>query len=234
MSLGKGTRLGPYEIHESLGAGGMGEVFRARDTRLSREVAVKVLPQGLGNDAERLSRFQQEAHAVAALSHPNIIALFDVGEQDGTRYILSELLEGCTLREKMNGGPLSLRRVQDYGLQIAHGLAAAHGKGIVHRDLKPENIFNGKDGRAKILDFGLARQAPLLAMAAEADATVAAPQTMPGVMLGTIGYMSPEQVEGKPADARSDIFSVGAILHEMLSGERAFRRDTTAETPSDG
>src|SRR5262249_4244161 len=146
----------------------------------NRDVAVKVLPQAFGNDAERLARFQQEAHAVAALSHPNVIALFDVGEHDSARYIVSELLEGSTLREKMNGGPLSLRRVQDYALQIAHGLAAAHGKGIVHRDLKPENIFISKDGRAKILDFGLARQNAFLAMAAEADATIAAPQTTPG------------------------------------------------------
>ena len=230
MSLPKGARLGPYEILESLGAGGMGEVFRARDTRLNRDVALKILPQGFSNDGERLSRFQQEAQAVAALSHPNIMALFDVGEHDGTRYFVSELLEGGTLREKMNGGPLSLRRVQDYALQIAHGLAAAHGRGIVHRDLKPENIFISKDGRAKILDFGLARQNAFVALAAEADATMAAPQTTPGMMLGTVGYMSPEQVEGKPADARSDIFSFGAILHEMLSGERAFRRDTTAET----
>jgi serine/threonine protein kinase len=230
MSLPKGTRLGPYEIQDSLGAGGMGEVFRAHDTRLNRDVALKVLPQAFSTDPERLARFQQEAQAVAALSHPNIIALFDVGEQDGTRYIASELLEGGTLREKLNGGPLPLRRVQDYALQIAHGLAAAHSKGIVHRDLKPENIFISKDGRAKILDFGLARQNDFRAMAADGDATLAAPQTTPGMMLGTVGYMSPEQVEGKPADARSDIFSFGAILHEMLSGERAFRRDSTAET----
>jgi len=208
----------------------MGEVFRAHDTRLNRDVALKVLPQAFNNDRERLARFQQEAQAVAALSHPNIIALFDVGEQDGMRYIVSELLEGGTLREKMNGSPLTLRRVQDFALQIAHGLAAAHGRGIVHRDLKPENIFICKDGRAKILDFGLARQNAFVAMAAEGDATIAAPQTTPGMMLGTVGYMSPEQVEGKPADARSDIFSFGAIVHEMLSGERTFRRDTTAET----
>src|ERR1700757_46402 len=174
MSHAKGTRLGPYEIQESLGAGGMGEVYRSRDTRLNREVALKVLPQAFGSDPERLARFQQEAQAVAALSHPNIIALYDVGEQDGTRYIVSELLEGGTLREKMNAGALPLRRVQDYALQIAHGLAAAHGKGIVHRDLKPENIFISKDGRAKILDFGLARQNSFLAMAVEGDATMVA------------------------------------------------------------
>jgi eukaryotic-like serine/threonine-protein kinase len=229
MSLPRGTRLGPYEIQESLGAGGMGEVFRARDTRLNRDVALKVLPHAFSTDPERLGRFQQEAEAVAALNHPNIVALFDVGEQNGTRYIVSELLEGANLREKLNGGSLPLRRVQDYALQIAHGLAAAHDKGIVHRDLKPENIFIGKDGRAKILDFGLARQNPFAA-AAEADATMAAPQTTPGMMLGTVGYMSPEQVEGKPADNRSDIFSFGAVLHEMLSGERAFKRDSMAET----
>jgi serine/threonine protein kinase len=208
----------------------MGEVYRARDSRLNRDVALKVLPHAFSTDPERLARFQQEAQAVAALSHPNIIALFDIGEQNGTRYIASELLEGSTLREKLNAGALPLRRVQDYALQIAHGLSAAHSKGIVHRDLKPENIFVSKDGRAKILDFGLARQSAFAAMAADGDATIAAPQTTPGMMLGTIGYMSPEQVEGQPADARSDIFSFGAILHEMLSGERAFKRDSTAET----
>ena len=207
----------------------MGEVFRARDTRLNRDVALKVLPHAFSSDPERLGRFQQEAEAVAALNHPNIVALFDVGEQNGTRYIVSELLEGGNLREKLNAGPLPLRRVQDYALQIAHGLAAAHGKGIVHRDLKPENIFISKDGHAKILDFGLARQNPL-AMSAESDATMAAPQTTPGMMLGTVGYMSPEQVKGEPADERSDIFSFGAVLHEMLGGERAFKRDSTAET----
>ena len=207
----------------------MGEVFRARDTRLNRDVALKVLPHAFSSDPERLGRFQQEAEAVASLNHPNIVALFDVGEQNGTRYIVSELLEGGNLREKLNAGPLPLRRVQDYALQIAHGLAAAHGKGIIHRDLKPENIFISKDGHAKILDFGLARQNPL-AMSAEADATLAAPQTTPGMMLGTVGYMSPEQVKGEAADERSDIFSFGAILHEMLSGERAFKRDSTAET----
>jgi serine/threonine protein kinase len=207
----------------------MGEVFRARDTRLNRDVALKVLPHAFSSDPERLGRFQQEAEAVAALNHPNIVALFDVGEQNGTRYIVSELLEGGNLREKLNAGPLPLRRVQDYALQIAHGLAAAHGKGIIHRDLKPENIFISKDGHAKILDFGLARQ-NLLAMSAEADATVAAPQTTPGMMLGTVGYMSPEQVKGEAADERSDIFSFGAVLHEMLGGERAFKRDSTAET----
>ncbi len=229
MSIPKGTRLGPYDIQESLGAGGMGEVYRAHDTRLNRDVALKVLPQGFSADPERLARFQQEAQAVAALNHPNIIALFDIGENNGTRYIVSELLEGSTLREKLSGGPLPLRRVQDYALQIAHALAAAHGKGIIHRDLKPENIFISKDGRAKVLDFGLARQNPL-AMFAEADATMAAPQTTPGMMLGTVGYMSPEQVQGKPADERSDIFSFGAVMHEMLSGERAFKRDSSAET----
>jgi eukaryotic-like serine/threonine-protein kinase len=229
MALAAGTRLGPYEIVSSIGAGGMGEVYRAHDSRLGRDVAVKVLPEAVSADAERLARFEQEARAVAALNHPNILSVFDIGEERGTRYLVSELLEGETLRTRLSGDVVPIRRVLEYALQVSQGLAAAHGKGIVHRDLKPENIFISKDGRAKILDFGLAKQN---AFAATADgATMSAmPQTTPGMMLGTIGYMSPEQVRGRTADHRSDIFSFGAVLHEMLSGERPFRRDTSADT----
>jgi serine/threonine protein kinase/Tol biopolymer transport system component len=229
MALVAGTRLGPYEIVDALGAGGMGEVYRAHDSRLGRDVAVKVLPEAVSADAERLARFEQEARAVAALNHPNILSVFDIGDDRGTRYIVSELLEGETLRNKLGSGLLPVRRVVEYALQITQGLAAAHGKGIVHRDLKPENIFISKDGRAKILDFGLAKQNALAASADSATMTAMA-QTTPGMMVGTIGYMSPEQVRGKVADHRSDIFSFGAMLHEMLSGERPFRRDTSADT----
>src|SRR4051794_1503798 len=206
----------------------MGEVYRAHDSRLGRDVALKVLPDNFSSDAERLARFEQEARAIATLNHPNIVAVYDIGEHGGTRYIVTELLEGETLRAKLADGALPVRRAQEFALQIAQGLAAAHDKGIVHRDLKPENIIISKDGRAKILDFGLAKQNPMTMAVAGATMT-AVPQTTPGVMLGTIGYMSPEQVRGIAADHRSDIFSFGAVLHEMLSGERPFRRDTSAE-----
>src|SRR4051812_48961238 len=231
MALPSGSKLGPYEIVSALGAGGMGEVYRAHDGRLSRNVAIKILPQSFAADAERLARFAQEAKAVAALNHPNILAVFDIGEHDKTPYIVSELLEGETLRSKLNNGALPVRRAVDCALQVVQGLAAAHEKGIIHRDIKPENIFISKDGRAKILDFGLAKQNPMQAFAAEAAATLTGgPQTTPGVMLGTVGYMSPEQVRGEALDHRSDIFSFGTVLYEMLSGERPFRRDTSAET----
>ncbi|MCU1308782.1 MAG: serine/threonine protein kinase [Acidobacteriaceae bacterium] len=228
MTLTSGSKLGPYEVVSAIGAGGMGEVYRAHDARLGRDVALKVLPDNFSSDTERLARFEQEARAIATLNHPNIVAVFDIGEHGGTRYIVTELLEGETLRTKLADGALPVRKVQDFALQIAQGLAAAHDKGIVHRDLKPENIIISKDGRAKILDFGLAKQNPMTMVAAGATMT-AVPQTTPGVMLGTIGYMSPEQVRGMAADHRSDIFSFGAVLHEMLSGERPFRRDTSAE-----
>lgn len=209
----------------------MGEVYRAHDGRLGRDVAVKVLPESFAADAERLARFEQEARAVAALNHPNILAVYDIGEYGNTPYIVSELLEGETLRGKLNGGALPVRRAMEYALQIVQGLAAAHEKGIIHRDIKPENIFISKDGRAKILDFGLAKQNPTQAFAADAAATLTGgPRTTPGVMLGTVGYMSPEQVKGEALDHRSDIFSFGTVLYEMLSGERPFRRDTSAET----
>jgi eukaryotic-like serine/threonine-protein kinase len=231
MNLTSGTKLGPYEIVSLLGAGGMGEVYRARDSRLKREVAIKVLPQAISLDADRLRRFEQEALATAALNHPNILAVFDIGSSDGSPYVVSELLEGETLRERLRSGPIVVRKALDYALQIAHGLAAAHEKGIVHRDLKPDNLFITKDGRVKILDFGLAKLTQ-----AESSSHTSLPTathgTEAGVVLGTAGYMSPEQVRGMAVDARSDIFSFGAILYEMLSGKRAFHGDTAADTMS--
>jgi len=230
MTLSAGATLGPYRIVELLDAGGMGEVYRARDSRLGRDVALKVLPETFAADVERVSRFEQEARAVAALNHPNILSVFDIGENDRTRYMVAELLEGETLRASMHAGALLPRRVQEYARQIAAGLAAAHANGIVHRDLKPENIFITRDGRAKILDFGLAKQSAFAAASAQAGATVTAMQTSPGVVLGTVGYMSPEQVRGIAVDHRSDIFSFGAVLYEMLTGAAPFRRETPTET----
>ena len=233
MALTFGTRLGPYEILSALGAGGMGEVYRARDPRLGREVAIKVLPSGSALDSERLRRFEQEARATAALNHPNILAVFDIGSQDNAPYIVSELLEGETLRARLNNGSLPMRKAVDYALQVARGLAAAHDHGIFHRDLKPENIFITRDGHVKILDFGLAK----LTMPEPGAAGMSAQATLDsvtgrGVLLGTLGYMSPEQCRGAATDARSDIFSFGAVLYEMISGKRAFRGDTTADTIS--
>ncbi len=231
MSLTSGEKLGPYEIISPLGAGGMGEVYRARDTRLKREVAIKVLPKSVSADADRLRRFEQEALATAALNHPNILAVFDIGTHDGSPYVVSELLEGETLRERLRGGSIALRKTLDYALQVAHGLAAAHEKGIVHRDLKPENLFITKDGRVKILDFGLAKLTQPESGDRGAIPTMTA-VTEAGMVMGTVGYMSPEQVRGTAVDARSDIFSFGAILYEMISGKRAFHGDTTADTMS--
>jgi len=229
MALTAGTRLGPYEIVVLLGAGGMGEVYRAVDTRLGRDVAVKVLPEGLAKDPDRLRRFEQEARTIAALNHPNILGIHDIGTHDGAPFLVSELLEGQTLREKLEAGPMPVRRAIEYALGIAQGLAAAHEKGIVHRDLKPENVFITRDGRVKVLDFGLAKLVQL-EESHETVATLASPATLPGMVLGTVGYMSPEQVRGEPSDARSDIFSFGAVLYEMLTGKRAFKRETSAET----
>ena len=207
----------------------MGEVYRARDTRLDRMVALKVLPPTVSSDADRLQRFQYEARILSTLSHPNVLAIHDVGEQNGVRYLVSEFLEGETLREKMAAGPLPRRRVLEYALEIAKGLAAAHDKGIIHRDLKPDNIFITRDDRVKILDFGLAKQA--FESGSNETVTVATPTpTAPGTVLGTVGYMSPEQVRGQPLDHRSDIFSFGAILYEMVSGKRAFQGDSSVET----
>ena len=233
MALTSGTKLGPYEIQSSIGAGGMGEVYRARDTRLAREVAIKVLPEAFARDPDRLERFEHEARVLSTVNHPNILAIHDVGAQGDLHYLVSELLEGQTLREKMNAGPLAQRRVADYAVEMARGLAAAHDKGIVHRDLKPDNIFITKDGRVKILDFGLAKQAIGEAGLSGQSATMAAPTpTQPGTVMGTAGYMSPEQVRGQTVDHHSDIFSLGTILYEMISGKRAFKGDTGVETMS--
>src|SRR6185312_15278048 len=233
MALSSGTKLGPYEIQSLVGAGGMGEVYRAHDSRLDRTVAIKVLPASFSADRDRMQRFAQEARAAAALNHPNILSIFDIGDQQGSPYVVSELLEGETLRERLRSGPLSSRKAIDYALQVARGLAAAHEKGIVHRDLKPENIFITNDGRVKILDFGLAKLTQAEGSASNGtNLPTETRGTEPGVVLGTLGYMSPEQVRGKPADARSDIFSFGAILYEMLSGRRAFHGDSAADTMS--
>jgi len=233
MPLTPGAKLGPYEILSPLGAGGMGEVYRARDTRLDRDVAIKVLPGSFASDADRLRRFEQEARTVAALNHPNILGVYDIGQHQGSPYMVCELLDGETLREKMQEGPMPQRRAMEYAAQIAEGLAAAHDKGVVHRDLKPENVFVTKDGRVKVLDFGLAKLARTeVGRAGAGDgATATAPvHTMPGMVLGTAGYMSPEQVRGKEVDARTDIFAFGAILYEMLSGRRAFKGESSVET----
>src|ERR1017187_2023653 len=237
MPLTPGTILGQYEIRSPLGAGGMGEVYRAHDTRLDREVAIKVLPESLTSDSVRLRRFEQEARAAAALNHPNILAVYQMATHEGASYMVSELLDGERLRERLRHGPIPLRKAIDYAVQIAHGLAAAHDKGIVHRDLKPDNLFVTKDGRVKILDFGLAKLVqPRDASGAEAtlagvEATIAQ-GTEPGMVMGTVGYMSPEQVRGKVADHRSDIFAFGTILYEMVTGKQTFRKPTSAETMS--
>jgi len=230
MELSSGTRLGPYEIVSPLGAGGMGEVYRARDSRLDREVAIKVLSSSFSGDPDRLRRFEQEARAASALNHPNILAVYDVGMHEGSPYLVTELLEGITLRDRLSSGTLPPRKAVDYAVQIAQGLAAAHDKGIVHRDLKPDNIFVCRDGRAKILDFGLAK----LIAPEPGDATVTGleNQTEAGVVMGTAGYMSPEQVRGEKADQRADIFSFGAVLYEMLSGQRAFGGRSSADRAS--
>ena len=228
MPLAAGTRLGPYQIVAPLGAGGMGEVYRARDSRLDRDVAVKVLPQHLANDPHALTRFEREAKAVAALSHPNILAVYDVGTDQGISFVVTELLEGETLRSRLGRAAVGWGKAAEIGAAVADGLAAAHSKGIIHRDLKPENIFLTSDGRVKILDFGLARRRP---DAADQDQTVdAATATEAGTIMGTVGYMSPEQVRGEPVDAPGDLFSLGCVLYEMAAGERAFARPTAPET----
>ncbi len=231
MALSSGTKLGPYEIQSLVGAGGMGEVYRAHDSRLDRTVAIKVLPASFSADRDRMQRFAQEARAAAALNHPNILSIFDIGDQQGSPYVVSELLEGETLRERLRSGPLSARKAIDYALQVARGLAAAHEKGIVHRDLKPENLFITNDGRVKILDFGLAKLI-MPESSSGADAPTLHAVTEPGLIMGTVGYMSPEQVRGQTADQRSDIFAFGAILYEMISGKRAFHGETSADTMS--
>jgi len=229
VTLTSGTRLGEYEVKSLVGAGGMGEVYRARDSRLGRDVAIKVLPSSLSADSDRLRRFEQEARAAAALNHPNILAVFQMGTYEGAPYLVSELLEGETLREQIKRGRLPLRKVIDYGVQIARGLAAAHEKGIVHRDLKPENLFVTKDGRLKILDFGLAKLTQPQS-SSEQSALTLTEGTEAGVVMGTVGYMAPEQVRGQATDHRADIFAFGAILYEMLAGKRAFQKPTSPET----
>ena len=229
MTIPSGMRLGPYEIVSPLGAGGMGEVYRARDDRLHRDVAIKVLPARVARDSDALARFEREAKAVAALSHPNILSIFDFGSSDGVAYVVMELLDGQTLGELLESGPVPPRRASALAREVAEGLAAAHGRGIVHRDLKPENVFVTKSGHVKILDFGLATES-----AAKSQEDTSAPTerrlTEPGTVMGTVGYMSPEQVRGKALDHRTDVFSFGAILYEMLAGRRAFAKPTAAET----
>ncbi|HYM61005.1 MAG TPA: LpqB family beta-propeller domain-containing protein [Thermoanaerobaculia bacterium] len=229
MPLEPQSMLGPYQIVSIIGEGGMGQVYRARDSRLGREVAIKVLTGITINDPDRLRRFEQEARAAGMLNHPNLLTIFDVGNSEGTAYIVSELLEGMTLRDRLEKGPLPPRRAVDAASQIAQGLAAAHEKGIVHRDLKPENIFLTRDGRAKILDFGIAKLNP---KTAGEGPTLQMATTEPGMVMGTVGYMSPEQVRGEAVDARSDIFAFGAIVYEMLTGVRAFKRNSSIETLS--
>ena len=252
MALSPGTRLGPYEIVSALGAGGMGEVYRARDTRLGRDVAIKVLPETVASDPDRRGRFERETKAVAALSHPNILAIFDTGIHEGQLFAVTELLQGHTLRDRLArareesesssagartrgvGAPravinaaLSARRAIEISVPIARGLAAAHAKGLVHRDLKPENVFLLEDGQVKILDFGLVRQ---VEPETASGATETFAHTDSGVVMGTIGYMAPEQVRGQTVDARADIFALGAVLYEMLSGRRAFQGETAADS----
>ena len=229
MPLAAGSRLGPYEIVASLGAGGMGEVYRARDPRIGRDVAVKVLPRSLSQNSDHLRRFEQEARATGTLNQPNLLVLFDIGTHDGSPFIVSELLEGSTLRDVLTGGRLPIRRVLNYGVQIANGLAAAHEKNVVHRDLKPENIFVTIDDRVKLLDFGLAK---LVSPEAHevSRAQTERHGTSPGMIVGTVGYMSPEQVRGASVDHHSDIFSFGIVLYEMLSSVQPFRRDSSVET----
>jgi serine/threonine protein kinase len=225
------TTISHYRILAKIGEGGMGEVYRARDARLDREVAIKVLPASFASAEERLRRFEQEARATSALNHPNILTIYDIGTQDGAPYIVSELLEGEELRDQLNEGPLPQRKAIDYARQIASGLSAAHERGIVHRDLKPENIFVTREGRVKILDFGLAKLKPMRAVGeVGSELPTKKALTDPGTVMGTVGYMSPEQVRGQETDHRTDIFSFGAILYEMLSGRRAFHSDTMAET----
>src|SRR3989442_7650033 len=229
MLVFPGGRLGPYELLSSLGAGGMGGVYRARDPRLGRDVAVKVIAADGTPTLGRLHRFEQEAKAVAALDHPHILSIHDVGTENGNAYVVFELLEGENLRQRLERGALPVRKVVELAVQMCRGLAAAHARGVIHRDLKPENLFLTRDGRLKILDFGLAKLSESPEREQELLKARAGTVTEQGMLLGTVGYMSPEQARGKPADARSDLFAVGAILYEMLSGRRAF----TGATPAD-
>lgn len=231
MDFETNTKLGRYEIHSQIGAGGMGEVYRARDPKLGRDVAIKVLPADFSADPDRVRRFEQEAQAAGTLNHPNILSIYDVATHDSSLYVVSELLEGETLRERLDGAALPSRKAIDYALQTASGLAAAHDKGIVHRDLKPENLFITRDGRVKILDFGLAKLIePKVESEAQTDVPTRIVHTDPGAVMGTAGYMSPEQVRGRSVDHRSDIFAFSTVLYEMLSGNRAFKGESAVET----
>ncbi|HSY12184.1 MAG TPA: protein kinase [Verrucomicrobiae bacterium] len=234
MAVAAGEKFGPYEIQAHVGEGGMGEVYRAHDSRLNRSVAIKILPESMTADPARLHRFEQEARSVAALNHPNILSVYDVGVQDGTPYLVMELLEGETLRERLNRGPISCHKAVEIALQIANGLSAAHERGIIHRDLKPENIFITRDGHTKLLDFGLAKAtaaapAKVSGPMSDLNTTSATLGTDPGVVMGTAPYMAPEQVRGEVVDHRADIFGFGAVLYEMLGGKRAFAGDTSVE-----
>ena len=232
MTIAVGTKVGPYEIVGWLGAGGMGEVYRARDPRLDREVAIKLIPESFATDASRVARFEQEARAAGQINHPNILTVYDIGTHAGAPYIVSELLEGESLRSRLRGGLLPSRKAVDYARQTAEGLAAAHDKGIVHRDVKSDNLFITNDGRVKILDFGIAKLTqPTDDTAPHGGSPRGSPtETSAGMVVGTAAYMSPEQVRGEVVDARSDLFSFGAVLHEILTGRPAFARGTAAET----
>ncbi len=231
MTLPAGTRLGPYEVLAPLGAGGMGEVYRARDTRLGRDVAIKVLPSALSGQADRLKRFEKEARSASSLNHPNVVTVFDIGESGGTSFIAMELVEGRTLRELLAEGALPTKTLLGIAAQMADGLARAHGAGIVHRDLKPENVMVRDDGFVKILDFGLAKLTEAESREQEQthSPTLSAGTEM-GVVMGTVGYMSPEQAQGKTVDFRSDQFALGSILYEMATGRRAFQRASAPQT----
>src|SRR5262245_47948467 len=231
MALSPGSHLGPYEILAPLGAGGMGEVYRARDTRLGREVAIKVLPSDLSTDSGRLRRFEKEARSASSLNHPNIVTVYDIGTSDSTSYIAMELIEGVTLRQMLAAGPLPLKKLLGVAAQVAEGLAKAHGAGIVHRDLKPENVMVTKDGLAKILDFGLAKLTrPEYESGEGTQAPTISGATEPGIVVGTVAYMSPEQALGNALDFRSDQFSLGSMLYEMATGRKAFARKSGPET----
>src|SRR5262245_8641923 len=226
MTLPAGSRFGQYEVLSALGAGGMGEVYRARDPRLGRDVAVKIIAAGPAASGDRLRRFRDEARAAGALNHPNVLTVYDVGVDGEAPFIVFELLEGETLRQRLERGRLAVRDAVWHAVQACHGLAAAHDKRIIHRDLKPENLFITADGRVKILDFGIAK----LELGAHDAADPRVTETTPGILLGTAAYMSPEQARGRPADQRSDVFALGACLYEMLSGRPAFRGATVADT----
>src|SRR5512147_600383 len=230
MSLAPGTRVGPYEIQAPLGAGGMGEVYRARDARLGRDVAIKVLPSALSADGDRLKRFEKEARAASSLNHPNIVTIHDIVESGGTSFIAMEMVEGQTLRELLADGPLPTKRLLAVAAQVADGLAKAHAAGIVHRDLKPENVMVTRDGFVKILDFGLAKLTQPEELGEKTQAPTMSGETAAGIVMGTVGYMSPEQATGKPLDFRSDHFSFGSIVYELATGKRAFARGSVPET----